>query len=42
MSEVGRLLASGRDGDIYECGPGLVLRRTRRGDAGVSSSEKHW
>jgi aminoglycoside phosphotransferase (APT) family kinase protein len=31
MSEAGRLLASGRDGDIYECGPGLVLRRTRHG-----------
>lgn len=31
MSEAGRLLASGRDGDIYECGPGLVLRRTKRG-----------
>jgi aminoglycoside phosphotransferase (APT) family kinase protein len=31
VSDVGRLLASGRDGDIYEYGPGLVLRRTRRG-----------
>ena len=29
MTEVGRLLASGRDGDIFEFGPGLVLRRTR-------------
>lgn len=29
--DVGRLLASGRDGDIYEHGPGLVLRRTRDG-----------
>ncbi len=27
----GPLLASGRDGDIYEYGPGLVLRRTRDG-----------
>ncbi len=29
--EPGRLLASGRDGDIYEHGPGLVLRRARDG-----------
>ena len=29
--EVGPLLASGRDGDIFEYGPGLVLRRTRDG-----------
>jgi aminoglycoside phosphotransferase (APT) family kinase protein len=29
--ELGPLLASGRDGDIYEFGPGLVLRRTRDG-----------
>ncbi len=29
--EPGRLLASGRDGDIYEFGPGLVLRRTKSG-----------
>ena len=27
----GRLLASGRDGDIFEHGPGLVLRKTRDG-----------
>ena len=27
--EPGRLLASGRDGDIFEFGPGLVLRRTK-------------
>lgn len=27
----GKLLASGRDGDIFEHGPGLVLRRTRDG-----------
>lgn len=27
----GKLLASGRDGDIFEYGPGLVLRRTRDG-----------
>jgi aminoglycoside phosphotransferase (APT) family kinase protein len=29
--EVGPLLASGRDGDIFEFGQGLVLRRTRDG-----------
>jgi aminoglycoside phosphotransferase (APT) family kinase protein len=29
--EPGRLLASGRDGDIYEFGPGLVLRRAKSG-----------
>ena len=29
--EPGRLLASGRDGDIFEFGPGLVLRRARDG-----------
>lgn len=29
--EPGALLASGRDGDIFEFGPGLVLRRTRDG-----------
>ena len=29
--EPGRLLASGRDGDIFEFGPGLVLRRTKDG-----------
>ena len=27
--EIGPLLASGRDGDIFEYGPGLVLRRAR-------------
>jgi hypothetical protein len=26
-----KLLASGRDGDIFEFAPGLVLRRTRSG-----------
>lgn len=31
MPEVGRLLARGRDGDIFEYGPDLVLRRTRDG-----------
>lgn len=31
MGEPGRLLASGRDADIYEHGPGLVLRRARGG-----------
>ncbi len=29
--EPGRLLASGRDADIFEFGPGLVLRRARDG-----------
>ena len=29
--EPGRLLASGRDGDIFEFGPGLVLRRAKSG-----------
>ena len=29
--EPGRLIASGRDGDIFEFGPDLVLRRTRAG-----------
>lgn len=31
MSEPLELLASGRDGDIFEFGPGLVLRRARDG-----------
>jgi aminoglycoside phosphotransferase (APT) family kinase protein len=31
VTEPGPLLASGRDGDIYEYGPGLVLRRTKDG-----------
>ncbi len=30
-TETGPLLASGRDGDIYEFGPGLVLRRAKSG-----------
>jgi hypothetical protein len=29
--EPGRLIASGRDGDIFEYGPGLVLRRAKSG-----------
>jgi tRNA A-37 threonylcarbamoyl transferase component Bud32 len=29
--DVGPLLASGRDGDIFEYGPGLVLRRAKNG-----------
>jgi aminoglycoside phosphotransferase (APT) family kinase protein len=29
MRVAGELLASGRDADIFECGPGLVLRRAR-------------
>jgi aminoglycoside phosphotransferase (APT) family kinase protein len=31
VPDPGRVIASGRDGDIYEYGPGLVLRRTRDG-----------
>ena len=31
MVEPGKLVASGRDGDIFEFGPGLVVRRTRDG-----------
>ncbi|MGA3148890.1 MAG: phosphotransferase, partial [Acidimicrobiales bacterium] len=31
MRTPGPLLASGRDADIYECGQGLVLRRSRAG-----------
>jgi aminoglycoside phosphotransferase (APT) family kinase protein len=31
MNEPGDLLASGRDSDIFEYGPGLVLRRSRAG-----------
>src|SRR5215469_6841956 len=31
MREPGPLLASGREADIFECGPDLVLRRSRAG-----------
>ncbi|HEX5094720.1 MAG TPA: phosphotransferase, partial [Acidimicrobiia bacterium] len=31
MTEPGPILASGRDGDVFEFGPGLVLRKTRDG-----------
>lgn len=31
MNEASRLVASGRDGDIYKYAPGLVLRRARGG-----------
>ncbi|MGH9093498.1 MAG: phosphotransferase [Acidimicrobiales bacterium] len=31
MTTPGRLVASGRDADIFEYGPGLVLRRSRTG-----------
>ena len=31
MAELGPLLASGRDADIFAHGPGLVVRRSRRG-----------
>jgi aminoglycoside phosphotransferase (APT) family kinase protein len=30
VREPGQRLASGRDSDIFDCGPGLVLRRARR------------
>ena len=29
VKQAGSLIASGRDSDIFECGPGLVLRRAR-------------
>jgi aminoglycoside phosphotransferase (APT) family kinase protein len=31
VGEPGKLVASGRDGDIFEFGPGLVVRKTRDG-----------
>ena len=31
MTDPLKILASGRDGDIFECGPGFVLRKTRDG-----------
>ena len=31
MRQAGERLASGRDSDIFECGDGLVLRRSRAG-----------
>ncbi|MCU1353710.1 MAG: hypothetical protein JWM05_2919 [Acidimicrobiales bacterium] len=31
VRRAGDLIASGRDADIFECGPGLVLRRSRNG-----------
>jgi hypothetical protein len=31
MRPPGKLLATGRDCDVFEYGPGLVLRRSRRG-----------
>lgn len=31
MRAPGELIASGRDSDIFDCGPGLVLRRSRNG-----------
>ena len=31
MTEPGPIIASGRDGDVFEFGPGLVLRKTRDG-----------
>lgn len=31
VKQPGRLVASGRDSDIFEHGPGLVLRRSRNG-----------
>ncbi len=35
----GPLLASGRDADIFECGPGLVLRRARSGRSMVAEAQ---
>ena len=39
MSEVGRLLAKGRDADIFEFGNDLVLRRSRRGVSQVREAQ---
>lgn len=39
MKPPGRLLASGRDSDIFEYGPGLVLRRSRRGRSMAAEAE---
>jgi len=36
---LGPLLASGRDADIFECGPGLVLRRARSGRSMVAEAQ---
>lgn len=35
----GRLLASGRDADIFEAGPGRVLRRSRKGRSQQAEAE---
>jgi aminoglycoside phosphotransferase (APT) family kinase protein len=38
MNAPGPLLAAGRDADIYEYGPGLVLRRSREGRSVVNEA----
>ncbi|HUC37991.1 MAG TPA: phosphotransferase [Acidimicrobiales bacterium] len=38
MKPPGRLLAAGRDADIFEYGPGLVLRRSREGRSVVGEA----
>src|SRR5580704_5968747 len=38
MNPPGPLLASGRDSDIFEYGPGLVLRRSREGHSMASEA----
>jgi aminoglycoside phosphotransferase (APT) family kinase protein len=38
VNEPGPLLASGRDADIFEYGPGLVLRRSRNGRSVVDEA----
>jgi aminoglycoside phosphotransferase (APT) family kinase protein len=38
MKDPGPLLASGRDADIFEYGPGLVLRRSREGRSMVQEA----
>jgi aminoglycoside phosphotransferase (APT) family kinase protein len=39
MLEPGALLAAGRDADIFEYGPGLVLRRSREGRSMASEAQ---
>jgi aminoglycoside phosphotransferase (APT) family kinase protein len=38
VSPTGRLLASGRDADIFEYGDGLVLRRSRKGRSMIAEA----
>ena len=42
LMEPGRLIASGRDGDIFEFGPDLVLRRTRARPLARGRSARRW